>query len=963
MVKVEDLYVAANAGADVFRHYFPDFDPGKTSNLVRLRDDDKNPSASIFSRGGKWLIKDHGGADNKAKNMINFVMDRENLEFKEACEFIARICGVQTDNKDNKTYTGAKFTKVDPVKEFHVVKRKGGKFTDAELAVLGPRDRDGKPCITQQICDKFSLIPLDGYINPEKDGSGYSWMIESTDTYPIMMYDYDTWGKIYQPFGQTRFLYYGSKPEHFLFGCDEFREAWNKALKGQFPSYPEKTKKKQDDDYVDEEDERWEALTICSGPSDALNVYKAGHMVCWPNSESEPMSADTIRKLLRLTKNLYVLFDADATGIKNANRLALKNLDIQVISLPDDIGETPTGKKDEDGNPKFCKDIKDFCMYYHKGQMDPYKEFRFKLVKLAKSMKFWLTQKTDEGYKYEISNAHLIKFLSANGFHKMATNSEDVCEFVYEKDHIVEVIPEKTIVARVKEFLIQFISENTEHYSIVLENTIHRSRQINVETLKNIDSISPDFDAYDAQCEYYFFRNMIVQVTADGIKKIKPELCPYYVLKHKVIQHDLQLSQNLFSIEQTDTYKYAEGVLAQHTPDTPDFASTKDEIDKMTRENKKWRASLKTDFDYVRFIWNTGNKYWREAERAAAVGSELNPDESGAIQRNFINKVTTFGYMLRKYKSRGLPKAVYCMETSVMEEEEGSHKGGTGKSLYLSSLDLMRNVVFLNGQSMKNNKWDFIFQRIGFDTDIVRIDDLSSAIDMNLFLPDITGDLQVNPKNRDEFVIPFDRSPKFGFTSNHAIKRFDGSLKRRIQFVSFSDYYHSENAEENLKERSPRTEFGRDLLKDYTAADMNLFYNFMLQCVRAYMQIGLVEPDMPDIEVRQKRAAVGEVFLNWADDWLYNRLNSEVDRFEAFNAIAEYCNKLKVRNPITLTNFKKKVKLWCDIRGYQFNPDWWMNNLSVSDQKRGWHRVTDEFTKVSKEFFYIYAKEVPEEAS
>ena len=319
--------------------------------------------------------------------------------------------------------------------------------------------------------------------------------------------------------------------------------------------------------------------------------------------------------------------------------------------------------------------------------------------------------------------------------------------------------------------------------------------------------------------------------------------------------------------------------------------------------------------------------------------------------------------MLRKYKSRGLPKAVYCMETSVMEEEEGSHKGGTGKSLYLSSLDLMRNVVFLNGQSMKNNKWDFIFQRIGFDTDIVRIDDLSSAIDMNLFLPDITGDLQVNPKNRDEFVIPFDHSPKFGFTSNHAIKRFDGSLKRRIQFVSFSDYYHSENQEENLKERSPRTEFGRDLLKDYTAADMNLFYNFMLQCVRTYMQIGLIEPDMPDIEVRQKRAAVGEVFLNWADAWLYNRLNSEVDRFESFNAIAEYCNKLKVRNPITLTNFKKKVKLWCDIRGYDFNPDWWMNRLSTSDQKRGWKRVTDDITKVSKEYFYIYAKDVKEGAS
>lgn len=960
MVKVEDLYQATNQGADVFRHYFPNFDPAKTSNLVQLRDDDAHASASIFCNNGKWLIKDHGGSDNKAKNMINFVMERDNMDFKEACEHIARICNVQTDVTENRTTSGAKLSKVDPSKEFRVIKRKGGKFTDAELAVLGPRDREGKPCITQDICNKFSLIPLDGYINAEKDGAGFSWKVESTDTYPIMMYDYGDWGRIYQPFGKQRFMFYGKKPQHFIFGCDEFREAWEKAQKGHFPSYPEKKKKKQDDEYVEEEDERWEALTICSGGSDALNVYKAGHIVCWPNSESEPLSSDTIRKLLRMTKNLYVLYDSDATGIANANKLALRNLDIQVISLPEDLGETPTGKHDENGNPKYCKDIKDFCMYYKRGSIDPYKEFKYKLVKLAKSMKFWLTSTTDDGVKYEISNAHLIRFLAANGFHKMPTNSDDAFEFVYEKDHVVEIIPEKAIVARVKEFLIQFITENTEHYSIVLENTIHRSRQINVETLKNLDTIRPDFDAFSATSEYYFFRNVIVQVTEEGITKVKPEDCPHYVLKHKVIQHDLQLSKPLYLIDETENFKYAKEVLAGNAPDTPNYTFVRNEIDKMTRENKKWEARLKTDFDYVRFIWNTGNKYWREEEQAAAVGSELNQDERNAIMRNFINKVTTFGYMLRKYKSRGLPKAVYCMETSVLEEEEGSHKGGTGKSLYLSSLDLMRNVVFLNGQSMKNNKWDFIFQRIGFDTDIVRIDDLSSAIDMNLFLPDITGDLQVNPKNRDEFVIPFDRSPKFGFTSNHAIRRFDGSLKRRIQFVSFSDYYHSANDEENLKERSPRTEFGRDLLKDYSQSDMNLFYNFMLQCVHTYMQIGLVEPDMPDIEVRQKRAAVGEVFLNWADDWLYNRLNSEVDRFTAFNAINEYCNKLKVRNPITLTNFKKKLKLWCDIRGYRFNPEWWFNQLSQSDQLRGWKRVTDEFTKESQEFFYIQGDESKE---
>lgn len=964
MVKTEELYEKTNGGADLFKWYFPDFEPSKSVNLVRLRDDDAHASASIFFKGGKWWIKDHGGPDNKAYNMVNFVMEREGLDFKAAVDFICRACRIAVD--DQKPTDGAKLTKTDPTRERRIIRRPSGKFTDAELAVLGPRDRDGKPCITQEICDNFNLVPLDGYVNPCVDKSGrtldYSWMVEATDTYPIMYYDYGDWGKIYQPFGKVRFMYYGDKPEHFVFGCRLFLEAWAKALKGSFPHsvLGQRRKKKSDeDDYVeDEKDERWEALTICSGPSDALNMYRAGHIVCWPNSESEPLHPSTIAKMMKLTRNLYVCYDADATGIRNANQLALANLDVQVITLPADLGEWPTGKRDENDRPKMCKDIKDFCMYYRRGQIDPYKEIKHKLVKLAKPMKFWIMTENEDGVrKFEISNAHLYRFLSACGFHKMPTTGADAWEFVYEHDRVVEVIPEKAIVARVREYLINFISENSEHYSVMLENTIHRSKQINVESLKNLDTIQPDFDAFTADCEYYFFRNMVVKVTADGIERVKPDNCPYYVLRHKVIQHDLQLTKDLYRADFTEAWRYGQELLARTSPDTPEYPKLVSEIDKLTNEGKKYEAGLETDFDYVRFVWNTGNKYWRDQERQPPV--DPTPEEYRAIQKNFVNKVTTLGYMLRKYKSRGLPKAVYCMETAVLEEDEGAHNGGTGKSLYLSSLNLMRKAEFLNGQSMKDNKWDFVFQRISFDTDIVNIDDLNSSIDMNRFLPDITGDLQVNPKNKDEFVIPYDRSPKFAFTSNHAIRRFDGSLRRRIQFVSFSDYYHSDNPDINLTGRSPRSEFGRDLLKDYGEADMNLFYNFMLQNVRTYMRLGLVEPDMPDIELRQKRAAIGEVFGDWADGWLEAHCNDDIDRNEAFANLTDYCNRIKVRNAVKLNLFTKKVRIWCEIRGYTYNPDWWVNTLSPSDQKRKLKRVTDDITKEKHEYFYIEAKDQP----
>ena len=955
MIDVNKLYDATNGGADLFKFYFPDFDPGKTSNLVKVRDDDDHPSASIFRSGDKWLIKDWGGANNKAYSMIDFVMEREHLEFKEAVAFIDRVCqtNLSAQEGEKRTFSGAKMTKVAPMNERVIIRRQSGKFTKKELSILGATDRNGEPCITQETCDQFNLIPLDGYINPTKDGNT-SWKVEATEDYPIMFYDYGEWGKIYQPFGEVRFMYYGKKPEHWLFGCNLFQEAWQKALKGSYPHVPEfsggKKAKAGEDGYVDEqeEDERWESLTICSGPSDALNVYRAGHVVCWPNSESEPLTSDIIKKLLRLTRNLYVLYDADATGLRNAYDLALRNLDIQIISLPADLGEWRTNKRDKDGKPKMCKDIKDFCMFYKKGHIDPYKEFKYRLVKLAKPLRFWIESTDKNGKKsYEISNAHLYKFLSANGFHKMITNSAGSWVFVYVKGKVVEVIKEEDMVARVKEFLIAFIMENTEYYSVTLENSIHRSKQINLESLKNLDNIEVDLDAFSAKAEYFFFRNCIVRVTADGIETIKQDDCPYYVLKHKVIQHDLKLGKELYAADYSESGRWAVDMRDSFPPASPNYQVWEANIDKLSKNNEMYNCEVRSDFDFVRYIYNTSNKYWREEAEAKANGGDLEPTERKSVETNFLNKVTTLGYMLTKYKSKGDARAVYCLETNIMEEDEGQHNGGTGKSLYMRCTNKVRKEVYIDGQDMKNKSWDFLFQRVDFDSDLVNIDDLASSIDLNAFLNNITGDMIVNQKNKAEFIIPYSHSPKMCFTSNHAIKRFGGSLKRRIQFVSFSDYYHSANDEAGIAKRSPLTEFGRNLIDDYDENDMNTFYNFMLQNVHTYMRFGLIEPDMPDIAMRQMKANIGLDFINWADQWFEqdltgeSRFNKNINKDEAYSAWKATLNS-KELGWVTPNKFKKKLQGWCKVRGHIYIPEELRANMTKTERDRNEIRFKDD---------------------
>lgn len=959
MIKVQDIYDETSGGLDVLRYFIPEIDPDNPKKPLKLRADDKRPSAGIFCKDGIWRVKDHGGTDQKAYTAVELVKDKLNLPFRDALEWIAQNFAPHLLSNKEQSQVGAykpKMTKESPSSQMRLIFRKSGLFTQQELDCLGYK-------IKQETCNEFNLVPLDGYITKAKDKSDCSWKIECTETYPIMYYDYGEWGKIYQPFGDLRFMYYGEKPKDFLFGTNTFLKVWEKALQGKYPNVPSKSKKSSSDDYTEEndedEDQRFESLVICSGPSDALNVYSAGFQVCWANSESEPISNDIIRRLKRCCKTLYVLYDADATGIRNARKLALQDLDIHIISLPEDLASYSTNKKDSNNKPKPCKDIKDYMMFYRKGQINPWYEFKYRLVKLAKPLKFWTETQNDKGNTtYDISNACLYHFLSSVGFYKMSTIGKSNWRYVYVKDRVVEVIDESSIVGRVREFLIRFIKDNPEYYTIALENMILRSKQFTADSFQNLEVIDPDFNSFSDTEEYFFFRNAIVRVTADNIERLSTDECQFYVLKDKVIQHDISLRQKpFFSVRHSEAYDSTVKRVADYfAPNPPDYDVMKQEIDKLPSCDQYILDFDSEPFDWISFIYNTGNKFWREEREAFMQGTGLSYDERKVININFINKCSTLGYLLSKYRSPGQSKAVYCMEISVDELEEGQHNGGTGKSMFLDSLKYMRNRVFIDGQKMDKNKMDFVFQRVDFDTDIVHIDDLNSRMDMNLFLPSITNDLTINPKNRDEFVIPQTKAPKFCFTSNHAISRFQGSLRRRIQFCGFSDYYHSANPEVGLSENSPFKEFGRSLLFDYDEADMNKFYNFMLECVRLYLKYGLIETEMKDIERRQKENKIGMDFIFWADDYFEDKKDQVIDKEKAFN---DYKNSLSRYGSgyVKKNTFTKKLQGWCEIRGYEYNPEWLMKQKSETERKRNEIRFTDEYMSNVYGFYIATKKE------
>lgn len=953
----EDIWQATENGRTVIVHYYPQseacFASGGRKNF-KIRPDDKNPSCAVFqNKEGIWMIQDKGGSDNKARTAIQLVMANERLDFGQAMNWISEHFAPQL-LEGIKGYVPVKpqpsIEQVPPQDSYSLQLRPSGKFTDAELACLGYK-------ITQERCDGFGLKPLDSYITP-RNKDGKSFRISANENYPMYFYDYGAagkdkddkqpWGKVYQPLGDVRFMYYGTKPENFIFGDLEFIENYQKAKANA--DYKMCRVEVDDEGNESTVETKWEHLIICSGPSDALNVRNASgnrndYHICWLNSETADLNEYEFSILKRLAKNIYILYDIDETGIANMYRIALRYLEIKIIKLPEEL------KRFKDRKGKPCKDAKDFFLHFRRPENQNSFRLFDDLVKLSASLQFWSEKFTKTGKVYDINNEQLYGFLQASGYFRIATSTNAKgYTFCHIRDNVVTLIDENAISAHCSGYLLEYIKTHPTYYTQPLANTVHRSNQIRLTSLEKLAIIEPNFKNWDENTDYFFFQNGIFRVSKDGINQIKAVDAPCSVYANKILPHDFIPMERepgkmpFFDIEYSPEYAELLSRLNASSPTSPEYSFLKKKIDTLEDIRRYRLIWHKKDFSFLKYIYNTGRTYWRKTE----MGYQLTESEQAEHDLHFINKVLALGYMLCKHKSDGQPYAVFCMETE--QSEEGTHSGGTGKSLFASSLEQIRKELFIDGQNLDTKKGDFMLQGVERGvTDVIFLDDLNAQVDLHKFMPMITGKMVVNPKYVAAFVIEFKDSPKVIFTSNHAIKGFDASLRRRTWFTAFSDYYHADDFQKGLKERSPFLEFGRNLISDYNEEEMNQFYNFMFNCLAVWQKLHIrIQPPMKAIEKRILQRDLSDEFIFWADDYFTEeKLNTLVDKQQTFEDYKATLNP-KFAAMMKPQTFKKKLIQYCNFKEWIFNPDYMLT--TVSDKERNdIHRKEN-----GKEVYYFY---------
>lgn len=889
-----------------------------------------------------WIC--YGGLEARG-GALQFLMRLKNINRNQALAELEAMFG-----SGNSHGLKAVLEKVDPVTEYVFEEKED--FSEEELRLLGNMRRNIKKedgtfeemdtITSDALKSAFPIRSLKSFTRPAKEGENFSWRICSTEEFPIMYWCYqrpngDQWGKIYQPKADkgNRFSYFGLKENNFIFGDTKTINYLNRIKKGE----------------AIESEQKLKELVIVSGGSDAINTYfNGGFNVCWLNSETDILDWWQENRLRKIAKNITVLYDLDDTGKKFAYRMAIRYMDIKLAMLPQEMYEQTKGA---------CKDVKDYFIKWNSDEgtgykrqdyfyLDKFKRFDH-IVKNALPLKFWMdkTKETgDEDNKEikvigkEIDNEQLFRFLSAYGIHKYAYNDEEF-KYVQIHDNIVEEIGEKKISGVVNQILRDFIKRTPVYFDKQLLNAINRSNQVKGQSLQNISDVKLDF-TYDARHqEYLFFRNGALRITEHEMEMVPLESLPFNLYADKIIDADFRMEKEpLFYVEYSEEYL------------TCTNEKTFPAVDRFILR-RNWN-----DFSYAQFIYNTGEVFWREKE----LGIELTPSQLKEPDLNFVSKICALGYTCRRHKEMDKAYMLMCVEDE--NNKNGEHNGGVGKSLFYYPIRQVRNVWYRDGQLVDPKKDSDLlyFGVVPGKTDVVHFDDLQKGFPLNMLFNQITGDMTVRKRFGDAITIPFHESPITILNSNHKPADIDKSKRRRAWFCTFSSYYHPADPNQGIPERKPNTEFGKNIVDDYTPEEMNKLYYFFAECIQTYMHVNqMVLPVMDRVEKGMLINSISQNVFDWLNDYfdeaaeMQNKLNVAIWRNDIFEDFKQIYSRT-FQDRITVATLREKLQKFCDFKHWTLNPPELYR--SESEKARSEYRKSrnskDDF------FWYIQTREISE---
>ena len=965
-----EVYALTNQGIDIFQHLFPGVDLSNPKKHFKIRADEKTPSAAVSWFGGFARITDYGDRQNvNSLKAVPYLMKHMGLDYYNALVYIQDVIIRRDIGSDGfrATKWAPEYEKLQPepgdkAGQYNFTFKE--KPTETDLASIGRY-------VTAEILRKYNGKSVAEYTYVQnKDGKLIKHRFAATEDYPIFLFDYGDFQKIYKPHEQKkkyRFVFVGQKPADYIFGLDQVKNAPNEFITaGEEETVSEPPSYKPNAIVKD--------LFRCTGESDALNLASLGYHVYWLGSETVNLNWSRFREIDDLCESHYQIMDLDSTGKQAALDNALKFYTLYTIELPKWLTE----RKDWRGNP--CKDLKDFINTA--GDKKEATEYAFSVLKAnARRVKFWDKIVEKKKVNYNINMEFFYFFLKANGFYQMESiyhKKAGYC-YVHIQGKVAYLIHPDNIKRIIKRFTKEWIQKKQIKEGIKLLNKINTSTQISEANLETIEETALEFRNHDARNEYIHFSNgSSLHISPDEIKQVPHDKVPNFILGSLEVnkntishlcQHEIRITKPPIEVQPSAKLKaLLEKLHAAKNSNEREYLNY--EISRIEEIDRYEIIINDPDFIFVQFLQDLSRIHWRKELEHETELSDIDIKEQNLVLANLL---FILGYHCQQYKDPGKPWLTFLQDMKISEVGEAS--GRSGKSLLSKAPTYVRASFYKGGRSL-DDKSAFQFFYDGYTEfhDYIEVDDLAEYADMGWFYTQITGNREVNPKNYAPFTLDYRDSGKMLISSNYELPNVNSSTIARMLNAGVSDYYHEKTRYNDYKEtRTPFAKFGRLLYDDFTHDEWNKFYNLMAYCIQMNMRFNKIQPPMLNIEKRQARRAMtqglgkDEVFLHWANDYFVPYTGKPEDRPEVSPEDAGYLNTLiikdvafeqfcirlskKQKSDYRITKFKRHVEAFCDYYAYEFNP----SHLSDSNG-----RILKTLDGKTRECFYISTVKISE---
>jgi hypothetical protein len=241
----------------------------------------------------------------------------------------------------------------------------------------------------------------------------------------------------------------------------------------------------------------------------------------------------------------------------------------------------------------------------------------------------------------------------------------------------------------------------------------------------------------------------------------------------------------------------------------------------------------------------------------------------------------------------------------------------------------------------------FLFEEVDQRTAVIFFDDVRQNFDFEFLFPYITGKFTLEKKGLGKMTLPREFVQKFYIATNHALNGEGSSFEDRQFMLGFSNWYNSKH--------KPIDDFKTMFFDEWDGKQWNLFYNFAAMALHFYFKYGLIDAPSEKLLNRKLRQEIGEQFLDWAEEYFSNpaNVNTQIYKDTLYQSskgetdniihgdgfVTKYPTQ---RRWTTIQVFKTKIKLYCQFKGYDYNPS-----------KKG-----GDIKKGGKEFLEIF---IPEE--